>query len=249
MVEYKNIVVEYKNINELSKALSEVQKELHGAKATAKNPFFKSTYADLGDVWESIREPLTKNGFSVSQLGVLIDGLTFLKTVLLHSSGQCLESLTPILHKKDDAQSFGSGMSYSRRYALAAIVGVYQVDDDANAAVGQGATQEGVNVSPGSAHGLIKAVTPIAKHNDPRSFEDHALLSPGDFIVPFGKEHQKGKKIKELPTREIAGAMGWAKSKGKFEEFIKAAEAYLSAPKPPQDDGPPLESYEDEIPF
>lgn len=117
-------------INELAKALSAAQGAMEGAKKDTVNPFFKSRYADLGSVWEAIRGPLSKNGLSVVQT---VDD-TKLITTLMHSSGQWIDSSYPISAKDATPQAIGSAMTYARRYALAAIVGVYQTDDDAEAA-------------------------------------------------------------------------------------------------------------------
>jgi hypothetical protein len=43
---------------------------------------------------------------------------------------------TPMTHM--DPQAFGTGISYMRRYALAAMMGLYQADDDGGAASGNG---------------------------------------------------------------------------------------------------------------
>jgi hypothetical protein len=56
---------------------------------------------------------------------------------LAHSSGEWVKSITPILTKDDSPQAQGSGITYARRYALAAIVGLAQIDDDAEAAQGR----------------------------------------------------------------------------------------------------------------
>jgi hypothetical protein len=60
-----------------------------------------------------------------------------LVTTLLHSSGEWISGEMPVLTKDASPQAQGSGLTYARRYALAAIVGVYQTDDDAEAAQGR----------------------------------------------------------------------------------------------------------------
>lgn len=119
-------------IDKLATALAKAQAEIKGAVKDSANPFFKSNYADLQSVWDAIREPLTKNGLAVIQTteAATPDHLE-LVTTLVHSSGQWVEGRFPILALKRDPQAIGSATSYARRYALAAIVGVYQTDDDA----------------------------------------------------------------------------------------------------------------------
>jgi len=122
------------NINELATALAKAQKEIRGAIKDSSNPFFKSKYADLASVWESIREPLTNNGLSVVQALDAKEGKQYLNTMLLHSSGQWISSSIELMFPKIDAQTIGSCISYMRRYSLSAMVGVPQIDDDGEAA-------------------------------------------------------------------------------------------------------------------
>lgn len=162
------------SIKQLAAALAKAQGQIEGAKKDSKNPFFKSDYADLASVWDAIREPLAANGLSVVQacenptvvmpdttVAVKDTKIVTVVTRLCHESGEWIEgsfSLCPIAKKdKDDngrviqgapnvidPQSMGSAITYARRYALAAIVGVYQIDDDANGASHppQGRTQQ-----------------------------------------------------------------------------------------------------------
>lgn len=124
-------------IGELAKALSMAQAKIGGAKRDSENPFFHSTYADLQSVWEACREALSSSGLAVVQLPANDGDLVVVETILAHSSGEWISSRIAARPAKADAQGIGSVISYLRRYALAAIVGVYQVDDDAEAGVGR----------------------------------------------------------------------------------------------------------------
>lgn len=117
-------------IKELAAALAQVQGELSPAQKTAENPFFKSKYADMAAIWEACQAPLAKHGFSCPQV-IVKDELI---TTLLHSSGQWIRSVVDLKPAKSDPQSFGSCVTYMRRYAKAALVGVVTEDDDGNAA-------------------------------------------------------------------------------------------------------------------
>jgi len=121
-------------VNELYTALSKCQGEIRPALKDAANPFFKSKYADLSSVWEACRDALTKNGLCVTQSIMILDGVNCLVTILGHKSGQWVKSIAPIICAKVDAQSFGSAVTYQRRYALSAIVGVSTEDDDGESA-------------------------------------------------------------------------------------------------------------------
>jgi hypothetical protein len=123
------------SIANLAKALSIVQGKLTYAKKDSANPFFKSKYADLESVWDACRELLAENNLSVMQFpGEFIDGCMSLNTILAHSSGEWIGQEMSVPVTKPDAQGAGSALTYMRRYALAAVVGVVQADDDGNAA-------------------------------------------------------------------------------------------------------------------
>jgi len=123
-------------------ALAIAQGKVESALKDKKNPFFKSSYADLASVWEACREPLSSNGLSVVQTveGTKTD--MYLVTWLCHSSGQWMKSKLPLLTMKQDPQALGSAITYGRRYALAAMVGIYQEDDDGEKSMQRKKAQE-----------------------------------------------------------------------------------------------------------
>ena len=122
-------------VKELATALAIVQGQLTFAKKDSKNPFFKSNYADLESVWDACRELLSANGLAIMQFpGDYVDGNMTLTTVMTHSSGEWVAQNMSLPVSKPDAQGAGSAITYMRRYALAAIVGVVQADDDGNSA-------------------------------------------------------------------------------------------------------------------
>jgi hypothetical protein len=123
------------SIAALAKALSLAQAEITGAKKDSVNPFFKANYADLQSVWDACRAALTKNGLSITQI-IDMDqsGHSILTTTLMHESGEFQDGSVRLTPKDESPQALGSYISYMRRYALAAMVGVYQTDDDAEAA-------------------------------------------------------------------------------------------------------------------
>ena len=125
------------SIANLAKALSAVQGKLTYAKKDSKNPFFKSNYADLESVCDACRDLLSSNGLAVSQFPGLyseLDKSMSLTTILTHISGEWISQEMSVPMSKPDAQGAGSCLTYMRRYALAAVVGVVQADDDGNAA-------------------------------------------------------------------------------------------------------------------
>ena len=130
-------MMQSESIANLAKALSIVQGKLTYAKKDSANPFFKSKYADLDSVWDACRDLLSANGLAVSQFpGTYseLDKSMSLITILTHESGEWISQEMSVPMSKVDAQGAGSCISYMRRYALAAVVGVVQADDDGNAA-------------------------------------------------------------------------------------------------------------------
>ncbi len=94
-------------------------------------------YAELSAILDSSRELLAKNGLSVVQMPATPQaGYVAIETTVLHSSGEWLEQVyeMPIPENKRNsaAQNMGSAITYARRYALAAALGVAQTDDDAS---------------------------------------------------------------------------------------------------------------------
>jgi len=121
-------------IDALAKALSAAQGEMGGAVKDANNPFFKSSYADLGSVIAAIKDSFAKNGLGYTQFPVRDEAGAGVETILMHESGQWIKSHYTLPLAKFDAQSAGSCLTYARRYALQAIAGIPAVDDDGNQA-------------------------------------------------------------------------------------------------------------------
>ena len=120
----------------IATALVKAQSEMSNPKKGNTNPFFKNKYADLNAIREAVLSTLNENGIAVLQPMVHVDGKNFVKTILLHESGEVMESFTEIIYNKiNDAQAQGSGITYARRYGLQSFVCVGADDDDGNKAV------------------------------------------------------------------------------------------------------------------
>ena len=127
------------NIANLAKSLIVAHTAIQSSVAkNSTNKTFSSAYADLGSVIEAIKSHLNKAGIAVIQSPTLPDlqGNVCLTTRLIHETGEWMEDTcsTPMTHL--DPQGFGSAVSYLRRYALSAMMGLYQADDDGAAATG-----------------------------------------------------------------------------------------------------------------
>jgi len=116
-------------------ALLKAQREMGNATKDNVNPFFKSKYADLNSVREAVTPLLNANGIVVLQPMCTVDGSEYVKTVLMHESGEILESYTKIICKsQNDPQAYGSGVTYARRYGLQSFMSIGADDDDGNKA-------------------------------------------------------------------------------------------------------------------
>lgn len=123
-------------MKELSAALCRAQSKITGAIRDSNNPFFKSKYADLASVMDAIRAPFSENGLCYTQGGRHTETGWVVTTTLMHTSGETVTFDYPIIcQKQNDPQAFGAATTYARRFALSAIAGVSQVDDDGQSAM------------------------------------------------------------------------------------------------------------------
>jgi len=122
------------SIKNIAIAMCKAQSEMGGAVKEAKNPFFKSNYADLGSVIKAIKEPFANNGLSYVQFPIEQGGRIGVETILMHESGEYLTNSFTVNLSKQDAQQAGSALTYCRRYSLQAVAGIPAEDDDGNKA-------------------------------------------------------------------------------------------------------------------
>lgn len=116
-------------------ALVAMQPEIDEAIKSSKNPFLNNNYANLNDVNEVLKEPLKKNNLAVLQPLITKDGDLYVRTMIIHNSGEFIASEMKVpLKNYENAQSVGSGITYTRRYALKAIFNIGDKDDDGNEA-------------------------------------------------------------------------------------------------------------------
>lgn len=126
-------------IGNLAAALTKFQMEVSNPKNTSKNPQFNSKYAPLDTVINTVKPILGKFGLAFIQSTGSEEDKIIIKTMLIHESGEWLESDPLILpayqlkrggEKEFNAQGAGSAITYGRRYSLSAILGISSEDDD-----------------------------------------------------------------------------------------------------------------------
>lgn len=118
------------SIVDLAKALTVLQGQLKTVPKDKVNPVHKSKYADLSAIWEMCRKPLADNGLGLVQTTEIAENNVILETTLLHSSGQWLRGKLSLNPAKLDPQGVGSSMTYGRRYAMCALLGIAADEDD-----------------------------------------------------------------------------------------------------------------------
>jgi hypothetical protein len=136
-------------IGKLAMALANAQKQIVQPKKGADNPFFKSKYADLHEVWAAARLVLADLGvaviqspsFSTAEMKGKVIGIITVSTTLVH--GESGEWMTNVLRGTSEnigPQAIGSAISYFRRYSLQPMLMLTPddgSDDDAERAEGR----------------------------------------------------------------------------------------------------------------
>lgn len=140
-------------IAHLMVALARAQAQMANPAFDSTNPHFKSRYASLAAVRDTITPALTAQEIALTQLISAEDGAVLCTTGLWHSSGEYLCSTLRLPVPKADPQGYGVAITYARRYALMAVCNVAGDEDDA----AESLRKEGQS-KPGSAS--QKPVTP-----------------------------------------------------------------------------------------
>jgi hypothetical protein len=164
------------NIETLAAALAKAQGVIANPGFDAVNPHYKNRYATLGAHIEAVRGAFPANGLSVVQaIETPERDRVSLTTRILHSSGQWIES-TVSASTGAKVQEIGSTVTYLRRYALAAIVGIVGEEDDdgesdrstrERAPVARPAAAPAPRPSGGAASLTARLATPPARDKEP----------------------------------------------------------------------------------
>ena len=129
------------SIAALAKAIALSQLHVENAMKSSTNPHFKSKYADLAEILNTVRPVFSANGIAIVQTPTFESGVASVATMLCHESGEFIRSICSSPVSKQDAQGIGSALTYLRRYSLAAMCGIAQEDDDGQHAVQEPQTQ------------------------------------------------------------------------------------------------------------
>lgn len=144
------------SIAKLVEALAKAQLKFDPVLKDSDNPAYRSKYADLQSVISATQTHLASEGLTVIQMpqasfGVDEAKMLTVTTLLAHCSGEWIASdltLPAMMRERFDAQSVGSAVTYARRYALQAVLGVAaELDDDGNKASGVGTKEAAQEVA------------------------------------------------------------------------------------------------------
>lgn len=176
---------------------------------------YEFSYATMSGIMDCIRGPLTKNGLWFSQTLLERETKYRLRTTLFHSSGQWLASETPLLIGEAGNQAFGSALTYMRRYALCALLGITaDEDDDGNAGEGHTA-QKKAPVQP------KQAPRPTRTPHDAKTGEVEPHPIPYDKVLGYTAW---GKKLADAfkASRDGMTLQSWWEANAKTLETTQA---------------------------
>lgn len=204
----------------LASALLEVQKNLPSLPKDATNPHFKNKYVSLETLLTKVIPVLNEQGLVFVQHPTTLDGQPALRTRIIHAASGEFEEDTMYLLGKDDPQGQGAALTYARRYAMTAVLGLGgDPDDDGNRANGQPvATPESVRaeLADKPTDRQIKAGHTIAD-----KLIKAGAFTNAEFIESLGKEYGT-EHLSELSKGQISDLLSRLKAKEKALEGVPA---------------------------
>ena len=197
--------------SKLAAALAAFLGEVRDPALDGVNPHFRSKYATLPGVLQTVRPLLMKHKLAVIQSPDLLDGRLVLKTRLMHAEGEVIESALP-LPEAGTMQAMGSAITYARRYSLTAMLGICgDEDDDGNSA----STKPTQNPAPrhepaapafaaprNNAHTTGPTEMPFPDGIDHAADDEILNEDWAEIRVPFGKN--QGRPLAELEPKSAA---------------------------------------------
>lgn len=207
------------DVIEIAKALNAFQAELVTVAKDADNPFFRSKYADLASIMKATQPVLTKHGLAVVQLpSTTADGKPALTTIVMHTSGDSIESTVPLILAKQDPQGLGSAITYMRRYAYAAALQiVIDEDDDGNSAV---QSQPSFTAVPDRARPQQRGLRDIADNSPASQLQKETIMK---YLDKLGVS--KEESVEYLKSEYgVVGALTRQKAKEVIDDLIRSDE-------------------------
>lgn len=182
------------SIKELATALSLAQGEIENATKNANNPHFRSKYADLAEIINTVRPVLAKHGLAVVQFPGMSDGNATVETILAHKSGEWMRGTAESPLPKADPQGVGSATTYLRRYSLAAVCGIAQEDDDGEGAVSRNGN--GRSAKAQTPPEAAKALREFGKHTDPETAAEIEMKIQTGMTIQEARDYHQSLKAR-----------------------------------------------------
>lgn len=217
-------------IGEITKAMSLFQGELETVKKDSENPFFKSKYASLPDIWESIQPLLKANNLAFIKLFGHKDGATVVTGMICHTSGEWFRSSITMTPQKSGPQAVGIVITYMSRYILGMLGVVSEDDDDAEGAMDR--TEKKPAKAKGKPPVADTAQRPAdygeALNSPAEQKLENAVLSDNEAMVETKEALKLCQNIKELQRVWEGATPGVRKLIG--SDYIKSRKAEVEAP-------------------
>jgi len=228
----------------LCAALVAAQGGLKPIAKDGKNPAFRSRYATLDGIMETVRPALAAHGLAVVQgvvhpetgeggrlVGIMVE------TRLVHTSGEWLASVVPVPVAKGDAHGLGSALSYGRRYGISALLALStDEDDDGNAAA---------KAPPAKPQAKPAPAAPAPGQR----LHDRVPTTPPPEAMTLAKAETvelKGQRLADMDDDRLDKLRAWAQDKG--NAFILAAIDAIQASRDAADEGQ-IETLDGSLPF
>jgi hypothetical protein len=229
----------------LCAALVAAQAGLKPIAKDGKNPAFRSRYATLDGIMETVRPALAAHGLAVVQgvvhpetgeggrlVGIMVE------TRLIHTSGEWLASVVPVPVAKGDAHGLGSALSYGRRYGISALLALStDEDDDGNAAAKAPPAKPPAKPAPA-------APAPGQRLHDrvPTTPPERMSLAKAEQVAI------KGTRLVDMDNERLGKLKEWATDKG-HPTYLAAIDAIQAAREAADGDDGEVEPMDGSLPF
>ena len=187
----------------ISSAISKAQSEVENATKRSNNPAFRSKYADLAEILDTVRPVFASHGLALTQHPGFEDGRVIVETMISHTSGEWMTSKLAMPLSKNDAHGMGSAITYARRYALAAICGIHQEDDDGNASVKPARQVRQEAIPAQEAPQTADVPDPVEWTDDERSAAAGMVADLAEALLEAGMAHEDMQRVIGKPSSKI----------------------------------------------
>lgn len=202
---------------ELFAAISVAQGKIENATKNSQNPHFRSNYADLAEVLNTVRPVFSEEGLSLIQSTEFDGDMVSVSTVIGHKLGGFITSRASCKPAKTDAQGVGAATTYLRRYSAAAIAGIAQEDDDGQSAAHSGKPKAKTQAA---------VVTPTSGSWESMSEEAQAYLQDhANHVIELGipRVEDAAKYIKSIGLDSDEKIALWTRFDSKLRAALKVA--------------------------